>query len=271
MSRRKRSAVRYTQFLIFEIGRECCLAGEHAGKCPSGDVDRYGLLPTGAPTSDDQILDAVEWAWEAGFRGHIGWHYYNEPLLFWGRIRSLVQRIRERVPGAEFVLWTSGVPIGRRVPPAELSVFSRVWISDYHRRTTEWKELRRHVSEVIVLDGALDERKRIPGRAHNPHCLRPFHEFIVDYYGNGHLCCADWRGDVHIGSIHTDGFPAMFARFSALRETLMAPDGHPNAPALCRICRLNAAGVYPLVPAVAELAMREKRIRPHCGDAAPRY
>lgn len=254
--------MKYTQFLIFEIGRECNLAREHCGKCPSGDPDRYGLLPQSQPTTDQQIIDALQWAYSQGFNGLIGWHYYNEPLLFWGRMSPLMDAIKETIPAAEFVCWTNGTQIGKNVQVADLRRFAQVWISDYHNRAAEWKALAKQLPLVDfhILNGRLDSRRQFTETTHNPRCLRPFNEFIVDYYGNGHLCCADWHGDAHIGSIHTDGYEAMFQRFKSAREVLAVKSkhGHPAAPAICRICRLNMLVPGRLVPRVHEKINQDK-------------
>lgn len=121
--------MKHTQFLIFEIGPDCNLACQHRERCPSGDPDRYGRLDTSELLGDDQIINSVKVAHELGFKGLIGWHYYNEPTLYWDRLTRLTNAIRGKVPAARFILWTNGTSLPNDL--SELSVFTQMWVSNY--------------------------------------------------------------------------------------------------------------------------------------------
>lgn len=70
-----------TQYLIFELCRECNLGTAHP-ECPNRHPQRYGSLPADEPLTDNQIVNAAEAMYVThGFKGRVGWHYYNEPLM----------------------------------------------------------------------------------------------------------------------------------------------------------------------------------------------
>lgn len=85
--------LQYTQFLIFELGTGCNLAKDH-DKCPLSKRKK------GIKKLDDKAIInlAVISYKEFGFTGLIGWHFYNEPMLYWERMLNLIDRIREKVP-----------------------------------------------------------------------------------------------------------------------------------------------------------------------------
>ena len=205
----------WPQLLIFEITDKCNRAKEHT-RCPSGDADRYGTLDTSRPLDDLIIFDCIEYAYAHGFIGSIGYHFYNEPLLAWPRTRLLITRIRDSFPDSKHILWTNGDAIHQpgqsgKIDPAELSVFNACWISNY--ANTNWDFLRAHI------------------------------QLVIDFFGNGHLCCRDWQGTVHIGNIFTDGFPAVVANQFRLRDVISQDPLPSSAPDICRSCTIRSGSL----------------------------
>jgi hypothetical protein len=248
-----KTGLAYTQFISFEIGRVCNLAEAHRGCCPSADFNRYGRLDTSSSLSDDVIVDCIRSAYDMGFHGQIAFHYYNEPMLSWGRLKSLIARIQQEVADARFCLWTNGTILPDDI--SELSVFSSIWVSNYAGR--DWKAILKATgSDIQVMDGRLDARKTIRQRVDNGPCVRPFNELVVDHYGNGHLCCADWRGEIHLGNVQSDGFESVVDQYLTLREQISMPTLPEDAPVLCRVCALKMRDIFELVPAVAEDAKK---------------
>ena len=97
-----------TQFLIFEICEQCHRGHEHTW-CPNRHPERFARSAGRRPVTDDQIVAIVREAYgRHGFRGLVGWHYYNEPLCAWWRLRPLLARLQREVPGFASVLWTNG-------------------------------------------------------------------------------------------------------------------------------------------------------------------
>lgn len=241
----------YTQFLTFEIGRVCNLAQAHKGACPSADVNRYGRLNTSRQLHDGSIVDCAVAAYDMGFKGQIAFHYYNEPMLSWDRIKALVPRIKEKVPDAQFCLWTNGTILPDRI--SDLSIFSSIWVSNYAGR--DWKTILAPTgAEIHIQDGKLDGRKESLSRANDRRCLRPYNELVIDAYGNGHLCCADWRGEIHLGNVITEGFSAVADQYLLLRNQVAKDPLPKDAPAFCRLCPLRMDDIFPIVAEVAAAA-----------------
>lgn len=247
-----------TQFLVFEICRACNLCQKHSAHCPSADQDRYGRLDTSNELTDEVIVQSIREARQMGFRGEIAWHYYNEPMLAWDRLRPLMATIRQQWPDQRFALWTNGTSFPADL--SELAIFDDVWVSNYENKP--WSTiLGPHVKRLHVLNGQLDGRKRPAERASDASCLRPYNELIIDHYGNGHLCCADWRGEVWLGNVFRDGFAAVAAQYLGVRDTVRQKPLPSNAPAACRLCRVRQSHVGDLVTDVAE-ATRQALRRP---------
>ena len=89
-----------TQFLIFEICEECHRGHEHTW-CPNRHAARWAHSCGRRPVTDEQIVAIVRDAYgRHGFRGLVGWHYYNEPLCAWWRLRPLLARLQREVPAS---------------------------------------------------------------------------------------------------------------------------------------------------------------------------
>jgi len=250
-----------TQFLCFEVGSKCNLDEQHKGRCPSADVDRYGNMDVANTLDDDTIVECVKYAYANGFTGEIGWHYYNEPLLQWGRIRSLIGRIRLDVPQSRFILWTNGTQIGTSVDPAELHVFEDVWVSNYFNQ--DWKRIFADVPvKLHVLDGKLDGRKTLLAIPTGSPCMRPFNEIVVDNHGNMHLCCADWKGDAGIGNVLTDGLEACLEKFFQTRADAAASPMRSCVPEICKRCTIRESSPGRLVPDVYERIVNVRKSPP---------
>jgi len=247
--------VKYTQFLCFEVGRECNLAGYHQD-CPSGTLDRYGSLDVSTAITDKQVVDSAVEAYAAlGFAGNVAWHYYNEPMLQWDRLQALMAAIREKVTSARFTLWTNGTLLHKGT--AGLDLLDQIWVTNYRGR--DWNWLHERVPRVVVFAPYLDERRRPLEKDKLDFCLRPYNELIVDNYGNGHLCCADWRGACVLGNIRdADGFAGVVERFQAARNQASQQPMPDDAPNVCRRCRIRQRHIADLVPAVQKITEEDK-------------
>ena len=247
--------MKYTQFLVFEICRDCNLADQHQ-KCPSGTPDRYGDLDTTTPMTDAEIVECAGQAYKSlGFRGNIAWHYYNEPMLAWDRILRLMPAIREQTKRAKFTLWTNGTLLSPETPG--LDQLDQIWISNYQNR--DWTWLREIVPRVTVLGPHLDNRREPLATPNNNRCLRPYNELVIDHYGNGHLCCMDWRGSCILGNVRGDGFDVVVDQFTIVREAVaQQPMMHDCAPAACLRCIGHQAHIGDLVPTVQALTQKDK-------------
>jgi hypothetical protein len=227
-----------TQYLIFEASPQCHLGRAHRW-CPNTHPERYAASAGLAPLTDDRILELARQAHDLGFAGLIGWHYYNEPMCAWWRIRPLMERIRAAVPQARFVLWTNGaqMPTDRR----ELAGFEELNITDYANNRPRLPDLPgRVVWRPVVPDSRLQPG---PARVHYAPCRRMHTEMVFDYFGRVHACCHDWRGAIDLGNGQTDAMPELLRRWRAMRAQVAGHCMGPDAPETCLRCGLRSGNI----------------------------
>lgn len=242
--------MRYTQMFMLEMGHVCNLAQEHSDSCPLATRVRQ---QTGDPLTFGQRVDLGVAVYEQyGFRGLIGFHFYNEPMLRAGEMFAIMQCIRQRVPAARFILWTNGT-----ITPEDerMRLFDRIVCSNYRDDTTLDAYYRRYVAKVQVnpangnwqFDGRLADWRANPIN-HAP-CFRPLIEFIVDDWGNGRMCCQDWRGDIPLGNVRDEGGLTAMLRERCRRMEEIC--GMPSfAPERCQRCVAKCGNVV-FVPEIA--------------------
>lgn len=249
-----------TQFLIFEISDKCQLGDVHPA-CPNKHADRYRLLDTSGPLTDKEIVDiAAEMYMRHGFRGCIGWHYYNEPLLSQERILILAKEIKERVPEARFVLWTNGGH-GIDINPACIEAHDYVMVTDYGSQyAPQIGLISSHAKNLKVMKAAFDARLHIPRNNGFAPCKRPFVELVVDYYGNVHLCCHDWLGEVGIGNVKTSDLSDIVDRWRNIRNSISGRRMLDTAPERCLSCGTRHNKISSFVPEIAAQA------EAHCAE-----
>ncbi len=246
--------MKYTQFLTFEICKDCNLAAEHK-RCPSADPRRWESTEGSIRLTDEAILGcAVDAYRNHGFRGNIAWHYYNEPMLQWDRIRPLITAIMGHAPQARFTLWTNGTLLTRETPGLDL--LDQIWVSNYQQR--DWSWLRDRVPRVVILDGRLDGRLGKLSTPSETPCLRPFNELVIDHYGNGRLCCMDWRGQAKLGNVFGDGFGIVVKNYRELRAMVATQPWSPAVPDVCRYCIGRQSHIADLVPSVQGLTNQDR-------------
>jgi len=216
-------------------------------------------MPADEPLTDDQIVDIAEaMHLKHGFQGRVGWHYYCEPLMASERMWRLMDRIVGKVPDAAFTLWTNGTlfPADCR----EFQRFAEIHVTDYGLPSHPARNLRavrnsRRSTKVHRwrLDGRLngigDEVRYSP-------CHRMFTEFIVDYFGNVHVCCYDWQGRVSIGNIHKEPLDELIHRWHEVRNQISGDVMDPTSPEACLKCKMRSPGFTRFVPEIGMDAER---------------
>ncbi len=229
--------------LAFEINDMCCLGHFHS-QCPRNAERFRGLDDTSAMTIGDMAAFARFCKDKHGFQGKIQVHYYNEPLATRARLLRLV----EALPEFKFILWTNGVHLTNTdLANGFLDKFSEVMITIYYMNPVSAKfclDLRTAYPQVDVQRANMDDRKNEELEpVFNPlitSCERmPYWEINFDYYGNGHICCGDWRGEINIGNIKKDDYddilnkwrPISFALSQGWNEKTF--DKIPN---VCKLC-----------------------------------
>ena len=239
--------MQYTQFLIFEICKECNLGPVH-GACPNMDSRRWDHVDTTRVLTDEQIVEiAVKMHEQYGFRGAIGWHYYNEPLIAKDRILSLMKQIRAKVPEARFVLWTNGHLIPE--DPSDLSAFDFAWVTNYDKG--DYTRILQAIPNSKEMRWELDGRIEPLGPEREGPCGRPYSEFIIDYHGEVHLCCLDWQRNVEIGNVLDQTLGEIVSKWQSIRSKISGRRMDADAPEACRRCTGRHARVSSLIPEIA--------------------
>ena len=243
--------MQYTQYLVFEAGRFCNLGHIH-DRCPNKGHDRFRHLPKLRVTPDDTIVETAAQAYhEHGFRGSVVFNHYNEPMLVEDRLWRLMDRIDAAVgPLAHYAMWTNGT----RFPkvPENLSRFSHIVLTDYAipDQQVDINQWMKFTDKLEHRAGNLDTRLNAPLKQSANPCLHMFSEFILDYYGNTHLCCHDWQGLGTVGNINEEPFSVLLDRWQATRDSMMISMPE-TAPEVCRQCSARWGGIQMLVPHVA--------------------
>lgn len=248
-----------TSYLIFEVCKTCNLGKVH-DKCPNMHPERFSHIGSDKTVPDAKVVEIAKQMHEIhGFHGRVGFHYYCEPLCSENRMWRLMDAIDVAVPNARYTLWTNGTRWPKQ--PDNLKRFEEIHLTDYQLPEfpvdmEAWKEVVPHFQ---YHHWQLDNRVAATSPALHHPCRRMFTEFIVDYYGNIHLCCYDWRGLGSPGNVHTHTLAELVQKWQAIRDTISGNAMTPDAPEVCLKCGMRGSGITKFVPEVAEEA--EKYVR----------
>lgn len=236
------------QLLSIELGAECNLAAAHP-KCPSAS-----RRLSGRPLTDEKILSLAVEAYAAhGFRGLVGWHYYNEPTLQLDRMLGLMQRIRAAVPESRFILWSNGT---QPCADPRMALFDKAQISNYLGDEALLRARFAAVRDLTVFTPRFDDRLAAPvGAEAGRPCLRPFVEIPVDNSGAVHLCCQDWEGEIALGNVWSDDWTEILRRREAVIGRISRGAMTPDAPERCRRCSGRVLSLPDFEPVARGAAM----------------
>lgn len=189
--------------LSFEINDSCPMTDEHPD-CPRGH-NRFRHYRKYEPITIDEIIDFTNICIDKfNFRGLICVNYYNEPLATKDKVLQLVEAFPNRI-----ILYTNGVLLDGSDEKI-LNGVNHIWVSEY--KDTGLRERLKDYPKVRFQKGSLDNRTRDVAPVFNPKnnfCRRIDLELCIDYYGYGHICCADWKGEMYIGNMKSDD-PCVF-------------------------------------------------------------
>lgn len=233
------------KYLAFEINDECPLTSLHL-ECPRNS-NRWQNSENDVPITLGDMISFYMYCSRRGFNGLVNVHYYNEPLATKQRLLNLV----DALPEAKFSLWTNGVylsPNSRR--NSFLKKFTDVMVTIYpHSNLRALANLKLNYPHVRFQTANLDARRNDVNPQFNPHitrCNRPWWELIVDYYGNGHVCCGDWKGEIKIGNIKTDDYDVFIRSWekvvTSLSKTWNA-ESFSSLPRICQVCTTRTPGM----------------------------
>lgn len=247
-----------TQLVNFELGTDCNLGPKHKA-CPNRHPDRYGNLDTSRILRDKDILRvARRLHHEFGFYGLVGWHYYNEPLLYEKRMFSLMEKLSKLIPGIRFILWTNGHNIPQDLESCKkYGTFEKIFVTKHTKESRSGAGRLESVlsentpaTDINLVRGDLDSRIRMygPNPISSQSCTRVFTEFSVDYHGNVHLCCYDWKGLMSPGNILKDNLDKVIANAERIRSRVIQNPMDPDAPDVCLRCRMKNTTITGFVP-----------------------
>lgn len=252
--------MKFMQFLSFEITSKCDLGKLHK-QCPVTHPERYAHVDTSHTLNDEMILEiARKFYRDYEFRGLVGWHYYNEPLLEKERIFALMYKLREEVPESRFVLWTNGNKIPQDC--SEFAIFDQIWISNYFKK--DFSRVQKVCPNTNILPGKLDTRLTIGGgKLDLAPCVRPYTEFIVDQHGNVHICCMDWKGKASPGNVYEKPLDEIVAKFQEIRANVSFTSMLPKAPEVCKHCQLRYGKISDFDPRIQREAQMHRDTTNH--------
>lgn len=251
-----------TQYLIFEIGTRCNLGSIHK-RCPNTHPERYSRAPRNGPLSIDEIAEiAAEMYHERGFRGHVGFHYYNEPLMDSARMFAAMGAISARVPEATYTLWTNGTLLPEDC--SQFRQFAEIHITDYQLPDHPIRNLRKLTDAVdirpIVHRGRLDDRIHAMGDTKSLEpCNRMFTEFIIDHHGNVHMCCYDWKRGCDLGNVLHHELDGILATWRDVRN-YTSGKGVPGSCCPRLSCKMRSTHIPNFIPSIREEALKQCQV-----------
>jgi len=219
----------YTQILSLEVGATCNLDTLHKW-CP------VSVRPDGRKEmDDDKIASLAVEAYGLGFDGWVAFHFLNEPLLQPRRLSNIIDKVKEQVPTAKFLLWTNGNFFNEANKPV-INKFEWVVVSDYFKKGIDHYAKYIDGPRLQVNPEVVDGRLEYGTDPTTQPCLRPFIEFIITSYGQALICCQDWKGKIEIGNVFDSSLKELNERRFELAKKLAKPMDE-SCPEVCRNCR----------------------------------
>jgi hypothetical protein len=176
---------------------------EEHPKCPRNH-NRFQYYEKGDAITVDEIIDFSNVCInQFNFKGLICVSYYNEPLATKDRVIRLIEEFPDRV-----IVLTNGFLFDNPLSEEDeliLNGVNQLWITEY--KDLGLRERLKDYPKVNFNKGTMDKRTKDVVPVFNPNnnfCKRIDLELCVDYYGYGHMCCGDWKGEMYIGNIKHD-------------------------------------------------------------------
>lgn len=210
--------------LAFEIGTGCDMAKVHC-QCPVNIKNKKPYRLT-----IDKIVETAHKARELGFDGLLAWHLWNEPLIYWDKIKTAHKSLED----FNHLLWTNGNFLKEEhVPYFHTIHVSNYYGHDFSNLVSKYPETRFIIRNVQLDDRLSNEDWGF--RSETVFCTRPeIIECQIDNCGELHLCCMDWNAKTEIGNIFEKDFKDIVT--DNLVPIYEALRGHKPAPALCQRC-----------------------------------
>lgn len=242
-------------YLSFEITDKCNLSHIHT-KCPASNKNRYDTFKNNEKITGDDIVKFVKYSSDKrNFNNYVAFHYYNEPLLELTRILHLIVEIRKIKNDAKFSLWTNGLLISKDIGEKTdfLKQFNEIYITCYDEKDHSFfSKLVSYYADthIRILTHNLDSRMSdIPFEVEysddraNHRCWKIHQEFVVDLYGNCHICCVDYNGTITIGNIKINDFDTIYNNWLIQKDKIakmfQSKEHFNNSYDVCKKCYAN--------------------------------
>jgi hypothetical protein len=229
----------FLRHLSFEINDSCILDSIH-NLCPRNS-NRWEYSTSFDPITKEDVVNFATYCTNLGFKGLINFHYYNEPLC----TKELMLSIVDLLPNNLFSLWTNGILL-KKEDEKWLGKFTDVMITlydgFYENIDFIYYLLSNFPNVRCQLEDFDDRKNELITPKYNPqiwHCNRPNWELVIDYYGNGHICCGDWKGELKIGNIKTMPYDEFLNNWIKVKTLTLRPwteDTFKDIPRICQIC-----------------------------------
>jgi FkbM family methyltransferase len=229
----------YTHHVYLELSNLCNYAHLHKA-CPVAQLaQNKDILPSQIV---EDVLDTLH---RYGFRGRIGFHTYNEPLMD-PRLTQFTRRARQACPDSEIYICTNGYYLDQTMAEELVQTgVNHIHVSAYsdseQRRLEAIRVPVQYHVDRMTLDKRMDAYDK-PETDDNRPCYSPLYQIIVTAAGRISLCCMDWKRQHCFGDLHKQSFeqamkdPAMWS----LYEQLSKGDRRLSLCKRCQFVRGNA-------------------------------
>jgi MoaA/NifB/PqqE/SkfB family radical SAM enzyme len=230
-------------YLSFEIGSKCNLSEAHQA-CPINHMNRTYEHHIEPP----EVLSFVRSGVDHGFRGHVAFHYYNEPMMKIMDVLEIIRLCEEAKLPVKFLLWSNGLLIPRDKEKQKfLNKFDKIVFSQYFEKDIPFfADLCQRFPQIKMIPHAqLDDRAATvtnPATSYKDfgQCMRQALEMIIRSDGEIHHCCIDYGNEIKAGNILRDNHDEIISRWQANRDRVSAGDkdqfGFNALPSVCKAC-----------------------------------
>lgn len=223
------------KILSIEIGDKCNLSHIH-NKCP---ISKRIYKNKIKKLTKEKIIEIIDEAAELGFKGHIAFHYYNEPLLYKEEMKEIILCR----PHKKYLLWTNGLLLDEQIENnGILTLFEDTVITCYQPKKMKFFEkLAKYYRNVHIVSWELDDRLGVYEQTElcKENCQRAMFEFPIDYYGNVHLCCEDWNNEYELGNVNEYSLKEIVNSLEYIKTQKMNTDSgldYEMCPEICKKC-----------------------------------
>lgn len=223
------------KILSIEIGDSCNLSHIH-NKCP---INKRKYKNKKKRLTKEKVIEIIDEATKLGFKGHIAFHYYNEPLLYKEKMKEIILCR----PDVKYLLWTNGLLFDEQIEKNDIiELFEDTVITCYKpEKMIFFEKLAKYYRNIHIVSWELDDRLVVyeQPKICQENCQRAIFEFPIDYYGNVHLCCEDWNNEYELGNVYECSLKEIVNSIEYVRTQKMNTElglDYEMCPEICKKC-----------------------------------